>query len=969
MRPTRYRWARTGLAVVVLGTWGAMATASEPAAEEPRKPMVPMLKVEEFSLPNGLKVVLHEDHKTPVVAVNLWYRVGSKDEKPGRTGFAHLFEHMMFQGSKHHDSDYFIPLEKLGADLNGTTGEDDTIYYETVPSNALELALWLEADRMGFLLPAMTQQRLDNQRDVVKNERRESVDNAPYGQAEEALLKALYPADHPYHHSVIGSMADLSAARLADVSAFFRTHYVPNNAMLCVAGDFEPAQAKAWIKKYFGPLPRGPEAVRPSPRIPKLVDSKHITMPDAVSLSRAELIWPTVPSAHPDEPALDVLAAVLGGLPKENRLFRTLMYDRQLAAQVSASHPTHLLSGQFEVELYAQPGQKLADIVRIAHAQIERLKKEGPTADEVKKAQNERESELVMGMQSVTRKAALLNEYLERFGSPVGYQAEIERIFAVTPQDVQRVARDYLGPNFIELDVVPGAPATRAPEQAVDRSTQAPLVSPPVAEIHDNFDRSAIPVLAPTPRFAPPGFERRKLSNGLELRIVERHDLPIVTFDLVIKSGETLTPKGKEGLASIALSLLDEGTRTRDALEIAGALAEIGSSLGTSGELEASTVSLTTLKRHLNQALDVYADVILNPSFPEKQLDRLKIQRLAQLKARADDAERTAEAIFPRLIYGPDHPYGRPDIGTAASVQSITREDVVAFCKQIMVPSNAELVVVGDVEPDSITAVLQSRLGAWRGGPAPHQPDTSVATVPPVRRSAVHLVHKPAAAQTVLTLGRIGAARKSPDVFALSLLNAVLGGQFISRINMNLREEKGYSYGAESSFSFLRGRGPFTAVATVQTAVTKESLVELFKELFDVAGKRPVTDAELAFAKQRMVQGFPHRFETTFGVAGQLAILIAEDLPDDEFARYQARVEAVTKADVDRVAALYITPEKMALLVVGDRSQVEGPLKTLPFVQTIEQLDVEGNPVGEKPGAKPAASKEGSPPGTASGTR
>ena len=295
----------------------------------------------------------------------------------------------MFQGSQHHDSDYFIPLEKLGADLNGTTGEDDTIYYETVPSNALELALWLEADRMGFLLPSMTQERLDNQRDVVKNERRETVDNAPYGQAEEALLKALYPANHPYHHSVIGSMNDLSAARLADVSAFFRTYYVPNNAILCVAGDFQPEQARSWIKKYFGPLPRGPAISRPKPEIPKLTEFKHITITDSISLSRAELIWPTVPSTHPDEPALDVLAAVLGGLPKENRLFRTLMYDRQLAAQVRASHPTHLLSGTFEVELYSQPGKKLDELVKIAEAQIEKLKQDGPTAAEVRKAQND----------------------------------------------------------------------------------------------------------------------------------------------------------------------------------------------------------------------------------------------------------------------------------------------------------------------------------------------------------------------------------------------------------------------------------------------------------------------------------------------------------------------------------------------------------------------------------------------------
>jgi zinc protease len=384
-----------------------VSAVAEPAPVDSRKPEIPRLEVETYTLPNGLTVILHEDHKTPVVSVNVLYKVGSKDEKLGRTGFAHLFEHMMFQGSKNHDTDYFLPLEKMGAQLNGETAEDQTVYYETVPSNALELALWLEADRMGFLLPSMTQQKLDNQRDVVKNERRQSVDNVPYGKTEEMVLEALYPTDHPYHHSVIGSMADLSAAALADVAAFFRTYYVPNNAILCIAGDFQPSQAKQWIEKYFGPLSRGPEVKPPSRNIPSLSAPKQIRSTDAVSLPRAQLIWPTVPVGHPDEPALDVLATILGGLPKENRLFRVLMYDRQLAASVSASHPTQLLSGTFEVELYARPGENFDDLKKIADAEIELLKKEGPTPLEVTKAQNERESALIMGLQSATRKASV----------------------------------------------------------------------------------------------------------------------------------------------------------------------------------------------------------------------------------------------------------------------------------------------------------------------------------------------------------------------------------------------------------------------------------------------------------------------------------------------------------------------------------------------------------------------------------
>ncbi len=946
MRSARHCVVGLSLAALVLGAGAPMLHATDPPQiHEARRPQVPELKVEKYQLRNGLTVLLHEDHKTPVVSVYLHYKVGSKDEKPGRTGFAHLFEHLMFQGSKHHDADYFLPLEKLGADLNGMTEEDQTIYYETLPSNALERALWLEADRMGFLLATVTQPKLDNQRDVVKNERRQSVDNVPYGQAEEAILKDLYPEDHPYHHSVIGSMADLSAAHLADVAAFFRAYYVPNNAVLCVAGDFEPLPAKQWIEKYFGPLPRGGEVRPKGPAVPRLIEAKRLRMTDAVSLPRAQLIWPTVPAYHPDEPALDVLAAVLGGLPKENRLFRTLMYDRQLAAQVEASHPTKLLAGTFEVTLTARPDGKLDDLVRIADGEIERLKQEGPTAAEVRKAQNERESSLVMGLQSVTRKAGLLCQSEATRGDPLAYRTEVDKVFAVTPDDVKRVARQYLGPQRIELDVVPGAPAVRPPEASVDRSKQPPLENPPEVVVIDTFDRSVMPPVGPMPHYTPPRFTRRKLSNGLEVRIVERHDLPIVTFDLVVKSGETSTPKGKEGLASIAASLLDEGTKSRTALQIAGELAEIGAMLAPAGELESTTVSLTTLKRHLDRALDLYSDVILNPSFPETDLARLKIQRLAQLKSRADDAEQTAAAVFPRIVYGPDHPYGRPDVGTAESVSSITRDDAIGFYKQIMVPGNAAMVVVGDVEPEAITAALEARLRGWPAGAVPEAPALFPLPAPPTGRT-VYLIDKPAAAQSVISIGRIGAARKSPDVFPLLVMNSVLGGQFASRINLNLREDKGYSYGAQSGFAFWKGPGPFEAGGTVQTAKTKESLVELFKELSDITGRRPVTDGELAFAKDRIIQGFPSRFETTFGVAGQLAVLVADELPDDEFEKYVSRVEAVTGDDVARVARQYITPEKMITLVVGDRSQIEEPIKALPFVDTIQQLSSEGKPLG-----------------------
>ena len=610
------------LAWVVCLAWSVAPDAAEPATLESRKPQIPELKVETYTLPNGLTVILHEDHKTPVVSVNVLYKVGSKDEKKGRTGFAHLFEHMMFLGSKHHDDDFTRPLEKLGAANNAETDNDRTEYYETVPTNALELALWLEADRMGFLLPAMTQEKLDSERDVVKNERRQTVDNVPYGQAEELLLEALYPADHPYHHSVIGSMADLSAAALADVAAFFRTYYVPNNAIICVAGDFQPARAKQWIEKYFGPLSRGPEVKRQQQSVPSVSAGKHIRATDAVSLPSS---GPVDLADGTGQPSRRAGAGRVGGRPggaAQGEPAVSCPHVRPAACGRSrgvAPHPD-AFGATFEVELTARPGEKLDDLVKIADAEIERLKKDGPTPLEVKKAQNDRESALIMGLQAVTRKASVLNQSMETHGDPLGYRSELEKVFNVTAEEVKRVARQYLGAKRIEVDILPGAPASRPPEVTVDRSKQVPLSSPPLAEVKDAFDRSVMPELGPIPHYVPPRFARRALSDGLELLIVERHELPIVTVDLIVKSGETSAPKGKEGLASLAAGLLDEGTKTRDSLQIAGEQAEIGATLSAAGGLESTTVNLTTLTRHLERALDLYADIVLNPSFPWRKL-------------------------------------------------------------------------------------------------------------------------------------------------------------------------------------------------------------------------------------------------------------------------------------------------------------------------------------------------------------
>ena len=928
---------RTLMAAALLFSMSMARINAQTAA--PRKPQVPELKVEKYTLANGLEVILHEDKSTPVVDVDVWYKVGSKNEKTGRTGFAHLFEHLMFQGSKNHNKEYFEPLEKIGAQINGSTSTDRTNYYETVPSNYLELALWLEADRMGFLVPALSQAKLDNQREVVKNERRQRVDNQPYGQSMEKMLEALYPADHPYYHSVIGSMADLSAASLDDVSNFFRTYYSPNNATLVISGDFDAAKAKAWVEKYYGPLPRGPEVAKLTAMVPKLSAPKSVKMTDRVALARAQLTWPTVERGNSDEKALDVLASVLGQLPKENRLFKALSYDRQLAAQVFAFHPASALSGTFTVSITARPDQNanLDELVKLADAEIARMIAEGPTADEVAKAQNSEEADLIKGLQSAHGKAEFLHSNNFFDGDPLAYKKEMEKLFEVTPADVQRVAKKYLTANRVRLDVVPGAPTERAPEAVVDKSKQSPLPPVKLAEVKDTFDRTKQPEPGPTPVFTPPAIVRRKLSNGMNVLVAERHELPILTISLAARGGEVNVPIGQEGLAGLSMSLVSEGTAKRNTQQLASELSMIGADLNAGGGLESSSFSVTTLTKHTDKAMEIFTDVLFNASFPDKELSRLKLQRLSALARKFDSADGIAGDLFPKLLYGDKHPYGRDNDGDLTTIRGLTRDQAAAHFKKIFNPANVTAIVVGDITPEAAQALLEKSLGEWKGGEVVK---IDIPAPAPEKKPGMYLVNKTAAAQSVISAGLVGVPRSTPDYFPLVVMNAVLGGQFSSRLNLNLREDKGYTYGARSGFSFNQGPGPFSAGASVQTAVTKESIVETVKEITEISGKRPVTDAELAFAKDKLIKGFPGRFETTFAMAGALSDVVRFNLPDDYFATYQSKIESINSEAVNAVSGKYLPIDKMTFLVVGDESKVKDGLKSLPYGANLEVLEV-----------------------------
>ena len=944
--------------------------AARPAAAASSRVVLPKVPYTEFRLANGLRVIFHEDHSTPIVAVNVWYHVGSKNEVAGRTGFAHLFEHMMFQGSRNYDNDYFGPIQQAGGNLNGSTNPDRTNYWQVVPSNFLELALFMEADRMGGLLEAMTEEKLANQRDVVKNEKRQNYDNRPYGLVGAKISETLYPPDHPYHWLTIGSLDDLTAATMEDVKGFFRRYYHPGNASLSIAGDFDPATARRLVEKHFGPIAAGPKVAKVNVKQPALDSEQRVQMTDRVSLSRVYLTWHAVPAYHPDEAALDAAASILGG-GKSSRLYKVLVYERQIAQDVNASNPSGELAGRFQVTSTAKPGTSLADIEQVIDAEVAKLQAAPPSREEMERFYNQFEANFVYSLQEVGGfggKSDQLNHYAIMRGTPGWFEQDLARYRKVTAADVQRVAKQYLGKNRLALTVTPmQAPATAAapapaappagPAAAASTATTASAAprgaapgAPPKPQIDSAklaAQKAALPKAGPTASFRLPRMQRRTLSNGLEVRLVEHHEMPVLGMQLIVRGGGAADPADHAGLASVTADLLDEGTATRDALTLSGELDAIGARLLTFAEWDANGMVLLTTTRQADRGLELFADILLRPAFPEKDFDRLRNQRLTGLRQRRDNPIAIADLVYTTVLYGSKHPYGHSMFGTEPSLRQITLKDIRAYYDSYYRPNNSTLIVVGDITMDRLVPKLEKAFAGWQKGDVP---PVDLTPPPPREKAVIYLVDKPGAAQSVLSIGHVGVERGTADYYPLLVMNAILGGQFSSRVNMNLRETKGYTYGARTGFDYRRGAGPFTASAGVQTAVTKESVFEFMKELRGIRGDMPITEAELEFAKQSLVRGFPRTFETPEQIAGRLATVALYGLPDDYFDSYVERVSAVTADDVKRVATRYLDPDRMAIVVVGDRAVVEKGLRELEGIgASITLLDLEGNPVTPTP--------------------
>ncbi|MGM0555553.1 MAG: M16 family metallopeptidase [Myxococcota bacterium] len=879
---------------------------------------------EKFTLENGLTVIVHEDHKAPVVAVNIWYHVGSKDEKPGRTGFAHLFEHLMFQGSENFQGEFFEPLEKAGAtDMNGTTNRDRTNYFQTVPTSALDVALWMESDRMGHFEGAISQERLDEQRGVVQNEKRQGL-NRPYGEAWEIIPPNTYPSEHPYSWSVIGSMDDLNAASLEDVKGWFDEYYGASNAVLVLAGDITPEQAKEKAEHYFGHIDAGPQVQKRGPWVAKLDERKELTTFDQVPQERSYYVYNLPPYGREVTEQLRLASRILGK-GKNSRLYERLVYRDQLATNVYVWFGDSEISSQMYIIADARPGVSHESVEAAIDEEVAKFIAEGPTKEELDRVRVSYFSKLVTGLEKVggfRGKANLLAKHETFLGDPGAFKRLLDVTKEASTDDVQQAAAEWLGGGVFVLRVLPD------PEFAA-------------ASKESKASRDGVPEIGDAPSLDLPDLQRAELSNGLKVVLAERHDVPVVRFKLLAKGGYAVDHSKNLGRAQLAMDVLNEGTDTRGALELAAELERLGAGLSSGANLDFSYVNLETLSTTVDPALDVFADVILNPAFAKEELERRRKNQLAAIEQEESRPFGTALRMLGPLVFGEGQAYGMPltGSGTKETVEALTREDLLKHHEIVFRPSNATLLVVGDTTMDEIKPKLEQRFADWKPTPLGGLGMQGKHTNDSVR---VFLVDKPDAEQSLIVAGNQIPAREKLDQIAVEVMNAVIGGTFTSRINMNLREDKHWSYGARSFIYETQGSQLFAAYANVQTDKTSESMAEIQKELSAFIGDEPVTEQELEKIQQNKSRKLPGQNETSGEVLGSITEIVKYDLPDDYYDTYSEKLQNLTREQVEEAARANIKLDQMTWIVIGDLDKIEEKVRALELgdVQVIDREDV-----------------------------
>jgi zinc protease len=872
---------------------------------------LPKIEYESFKLDNGLTVIVHEDKKVPMVAVNVWYHVGSKNEKVGKTGFAHLFEHLMFNGTENYNNEYFEPFEKIGStDQNGTTNSDRTNYFQNVPTNALDLALWMESDRMGHLLGVVDQEKLDEQRGVVQNEKRQG-ENQPYGKAFTAISESAFPKGHPYSWTTIGSMEDLDAASLEDVQDWFKTYYGPNNAVLALAGDIDLETAKAKVTKFFGDIPAGPPLIKPERWIAKRLEEKREVMFDNVPQARIYKIW-NVPERDTEAAAhFDLASSILVG-GKNSPLYKELVYEKQIATNVSSFYYDREIAGMFFITADVVAGVDPAIVEQSMDEVMEAFIKKGPSTKLLKAEKTKAIAGFIRGIQRIGGfggKSDLLATCQTYTGNPGCYQESAKYLDAATSSKIKATFAEWIDDTPYVLTILPSDQYGLS-DESVDRSIGVPY---PTEKVSFKF----------------PTLQTATLSNGAKVVLAQRSDVPLVEMNFQFNFGYAQENNDELGFTNFMMDMLNEGTKKYSSLQFDEALDSLGSNLGFGSGLDTSVISLSSLKGNLADTLDLAKEALISPTFPQAEIDRIKSQTLASIVQEENRPASIAYRNIGKLLYGDTHPYGKPLTGSGLSdtISSITRSNIIDLHARALSPDNLTFAVAGDIDLETLVDLLENKFGGWKGNSTSKLKALTTVALPSQR--TVYLIDKPNAQQSFIVAGQLLPPSATDEEIKLDYMNYAIGGSFTSRLNMNLREDKSWSYGVRTRLASAKGQRAMLVTAPVQTDKTSESIAEIAKEYAAYLSDNPVTDAELAKGKASKTLRLPGQFETLGALKSGVSGIVTYNRDLDYLNQLPGLLDEPTLADVQNMAQAYIKPDQWIWLIVGDLSKIEEPIRNL----------------------------------------
>ena len=872
---------------------------------------VPDIKYDTFTLENGLTVVVHEDRKVPMVAVNVWYHVGSKNEKVGKTGFAHLFEHLMFNGTENYNNEYFEPFEKIGAtDQNGTTNSDRTNYFQNVPTNALDLALWMESERMGHILDVIDEDKLNEQRGVVQNEKRQG-ENSPYGKAFNSINTGAFPIGHPYSWSVIGSMEDLNAATLDDVKEWFETYYGPTNAVLALAGDIDLETAKIKVQEYFGDIQGGPPLTKPKKWIAKRTEQTREIMEDNVPQTRIYKVWNVPEDGTPEAQALDLAASTLAG-SKNSPLYQELVYKTGLATSASAFYYGREIAGLFIISATVAPNQDAAKVESIIDSTLEKFLKTGPNAKLLKNTKTSTIAGLTNGLQRIGGfggKSDILATYQTLYGDAGAFRNILEMYLDTSAKEVKQAANKWLSSGDYVLSIVPAA-KTSVVKSKVDRTKGIPY---PTEKLSYSF----------------PKIQSTVLDNGSKLVLAERNDLPLVQLEIVFNNGYSVESNDELGLVNFTMSMVDEGTKKYDSLEFAEMQESLGSGIGFGSSIDTTYASMSSLKVNLEQTLDLFKEGLLNPTFPQVELDKVKKRWLAGIDQELNSPASMANREIRTLVYGSGHPYAKASSsGIKSTVEAFKREDLIDMYSKLTNPNDATFIITGDISLDEATQLLNNKFTDWTS-----LNETSAKVdlfnVEDQVSPRVFLIDKPGAIQSYILAAQLLPPTNSDDDILIDYMNYAIAGSFTSRLNMNLREDKSWSYGVRTSTGYSQGQRLMRMTAPVQTDKTAPAILEILREYDEYINTTPINADELSKIKNARTLRLPGQYETLSALLGGIEDIVKYNRDFNYLDTIADKRNSIKLEDVRLASTKYLDTNKWTWVIVGDLKEIEGPIREL----------------------------------------